>query len=138
LAVWEHFHHLADIGVRGIDDTLEGAFEYAAAALMAVVCDTQSVKPDISVEIQCTAPDTEILLADWLNALIYEMDVRKMLFSKFRVQIDGNTLRAVVYGEKTDTDRHSTAVEVKAATYMELKVARNSKGLWVAQCVVDV
>jgi SHS2 domain-containing protein len=136
--MWEHFHHLADIGIRGIDNTLEGAFEYAAFALMAVICDPQMVKPDISVEIQCDAPDTEILLADWLNALIYEMDVRKMLFSKFRVQIDGNTLRAVVYGEKTDSDRHSTAVEVKAATYMELKVTRDDKGQWLAQCVVDV
>jgi SHS2 domain-containing protein len=136
--MWEHFHHLADIGIRGIDNSLKGAFEYAAVALMAVICDPQSVRPDIPVEIQCDAPDMEILLADWINALIYEMDVRKMLFSKFRVQIDGSTLRAVAYGEKTDTDRHSTAVEVKAATYMELKVARNEKGLWIAQCVVDV
>ena len=136
--MWEHFHHLADIGVRGIDNTLDGAFECAAFALMAVICDPKSVKPDVAVEIQCDAPDTEILLADWLNALIYEMDVRKMLFSKFRVQIDDNRLRAVAYGEKTDTDRHSTAVEVKAATYMELKVAKDGQGIWLAQCVVDV
>lgn len=136
--MWEHFHHLADIGVRGIDNTLEGAFEYAASALMAVICDPKMVKPDFAIEIQCSAPDAEILLADWLNALIYEMDVRKMLFSKFRVQIQGNTLTAVAYGEKTDAERHSTAVEVKAATYLELKVAPNEQGLWVAQCVVDV
>lgn len=136
--MWEHFHHLADIGIRGIDNTLEGAFEYAAFALMAVICDPTSVKPDIAVEIQCDAPDAEILLADWLNALIYEMDVRRMLFSKFRVQIQDNKLTAVAYGEKIDTDRHSTAVEVKAATYMELKVAKEAQGLWLAQCVVDV
>jgi tRNA nucleotidyltransferase (CCA-adding enzyme) len=136
--MWEHFHHLADIGIRGIDDTLEGAFEYAAFALMAVICDPSLVRPAVPVEIQCSAPDTEILLADWLNALIYEMDVRKMLFSKFRVQIQDNQLTAVAYGEKADPDRHSTAVEVKAATYMELKVVPNEQGLWVAQCVVDV
>jgi SHS2 domain-containing protein len=136
--MWEHFHHLADIGIRGIDNTLEGAFECAAFALVQVICDPKTVKPLELVEIQCDAPDREILLADWLNALIYEMDVRKMLFSKFRVQIDGNKLRAFAYGEKIDTERHSTAVEVKAATYMELKVAQDNKGHWLAQCVVDV
>ena len=136
--MWEHFHHLADIGVRGAAPTLEEAFEDAAVALMAVICDPGKVAPKISVEIRCDAPETDILLADWLNALIYEMDVRKMLFSKFRVHINGENLSAVAWGEKADPARHQTAVEVKAATYMELKVVKNTDGQWIAQCVVDV
>ena len=118
--MWEHFHHLADIGVRGTAPTLEGAFEDAAVALMAVICNPSEVTPQTAVEIRCDAPEPDILLADWLNALIYEMDVRKMLFSKFRVRIDGDTLSAVAWGEKADPARHQTAVEVKAATYMEI------------------
>jgi SHS2 domain-containing protein len=136
--MWEHFHHLADIGVRGAAATIEEAFEDAAFALMAVICDPGKVVPKTAVEIRCDAPEQDILLADWLNALIYEMDVRKMLFSKFRVRIDGDTLSAVAWGEKADPARHQTAVEVKAATYMELKVVKNTDGQWIAQCVVDV
>ncbi len=136
--MWEHFHHLADIGVRGVASTLEGAFEEVAVALMAVICDPHKVAPQTAVDISCTAPDTEMLLADWLNALIYEMDVRKMLFGQFRVRIDGDTLSGTAWGEKADPFRHQTAVEVKAATYMELQVVKNADGQWIAQCVVDV
>ena len=34
--------------------------------------------------------------------------------------------------------RHAPAVEVKGATFTELKVHRNEDGAWIAQCVVDV
>jgi len=34
--------------------------------------------------------------------------------------------------------RHQPTVEVKGATYTELKVAQDALGQWVAQCVVDV
>ncbi len=135
--MWEHFHHQADIGVRGIGTTVDEAFEQAAIALMAVICQPQTVVPSQQVEICCQADDVELLFADWLNALIYEMDVRKMLFSRFAVHIDGHSLTASAWGEKTNPQIHQTAVEVKAATYMELKVIQQN-GQWIAQCVVDV
>jgi SHS2 domain-containing protein len=37
-----------------------------------------------------------------------------------------------------DVARHQPAVEIKGATYTELKVGRTDNGLWFAQCVVDV
>jgi SHS2 domain-containing protein len=37
-----------------------------------------------------------------------------------------------------DIGRHKPAVEVKGATYTQLKVARDEAGAWMAQCVVDV
>jgi SHS2 domain-containing protein len=135
--VWEHFSHPADVGVRGVADTLEGAFSEIAVALTAVICDPQTVRPLEAVEIQCQSLDIELLLADWLNSLIYEMDVRKMLFGRFDVSITGLQLTAKAWGEKADPQRHKTAVEVKAATYMELK-AYKDKGQWTVQCVVDV
>lgn len=135
--MWEHFHHQADIGVRGIGLTLDEAFEQAAVALLTVICQPQTVVPSQQVEIRCQADDVELLFADWLNALIYEMDVRKMLFSRVAVHVDGHGLTASAWGEKANPQIHQTAVEVKAATYMELKVIRQN-GQWIAQCVVDV
>ena len=35
-------------------------------------------------------PDDELLLVDWLNALIYEMATRRMLFGRFDVTIEGS------------------------------------------------
>lgn len=136
--MWEHFSHPADIGIRGVANTLENAFAETACALTAVICDPKTVQPLEAVEIRCESLDAELLLADWLNSLIYEMDVRKMLFSRFDVSITGLQLAGKAWGERIDPNRHKIAVGVKAATYMELKVARNEKGLWTAQCVVDV
>ena len=135
---WEHFHHLADIGIRGFGDTLEQAFEEGATALIAVVCSPEKVEPIECVEIECEADEKDLLFADWINALIYEMDVRKMLFSRFVVNIQNHKLTANAWGEKADPDKHEFAVEVKAATFMDLKAYKDSENNWVVQCVVDV
>lgn len=134
---WEHFEHGADIGVRGFGPDPATAFEQAALAMTAVITDPALVEAETAVEIRCRAPDHELLLADWLNALIYEMATRGMLFARFRVRIDADGLHGLAWGERTDVARHQPAVEVKGATYTALRVARDN-GHWVAQCVIDV
>jgi SHS2 domain-containing protein len=134
---WEHFPHEADMGVRGIGATKGEAFEQAALALTAVMTDPANVVPRETVEIRCEAPDDELLFAEWLNALIYEVATRKMLFSSFRVKLDGTHLSASAGGEAADTARHKPAVEIKGATYTQLRVAHEN-GEWIAQTVVDV
>jgi SHS2 domain-containing protein len=136
-ARWEHFPHEADMGVRGFGATAAEAFEQAALALTAVVTDLATVEPRESVTIECEAPDIELLFAEWLNGLVFEMSTRKMLFSRFQVAMTGGRLRARAWGERADPRRHLPAVEVKGATYTELRVARQH-GEWVAQTVVDV
>jgi SHS2 domain-containing protein len=90
------------------------------------------------VPIACEAPTDDLLLVDWLNALVYEMATRRMLFSAFEVSIDGSRLQATAWGEPVDRIRHEPAVEVKGATYTALRVERLEGGQWIVQCVVDV
>lgn len=135
---WEHFPHQADIGIRGLGSTREQAFEQAAVALTAVITDPDKVEPRQKVEINCDAPDDELLLVDWLNCLLYEMATRKMLFSRFAVRIEQNSLNATAWGEKMDVSKHCPVVEVKAATYTALSVRQDEDGTWTAQCIVDV
>jgi SHS2 domain-containing protein len=135
---WEHFSHGSDIGVRGIGQSREEAFEEAALALTAVVADLPRVVPREQVEVHCDGPDSELLLMIWLNAVIYEMAVRGMLFSKFRVSITGASLTGILSGETIDPARHEIAVEAKGATVTGLRVARRSDGNWIAECVIDV
>jgi tRNA nucleotidyltransferase (CCA-adding enzyme) len=137
-ANWEHFPHQADVGVRGIGSTKQAAFEGAGLALTAVVTDPISVAPTQAVSIVCEAPDDELLLVDWLNALIYEMATRKMLFSRFAVRLNDHSLHATAWGEPVEVRRHQPAVEVKGATYTELSVRQDERDRWIAQCVVDV
>jgi len=135
---WEHFEHGADIGVRGIGATPAEAFAEAALALTAVVTDPATVAASTPIDVACAAPDDELLFADWLNALTFEMATRGMLFSRFEVTLADHRLAGRAWGEPVDRARHHPAVEVKGATYTALSVAKRVDGAWVAQCVVDV
>lgn len=132
------FPHEADIGVRGTGATLEEAFAGAALALTAAICDPATVLPKQSLSIDCAAPDLELLLVDWLNALIYRMATRHWLFSRFEVRIDGSCLHASAWGEPLEVARHQPAAEAKGVSYCALKVERQADGQWLAQAVVDV
>jgi tRNA nucleotidyltransferase (CCA-adding enzyme) len=140
-AHWEHFEHGADIGVRGVGPTLATAFEQAALALVAVVSDPAGVAAREAVDLACQAPDDELLLVAWLNAIVSEMAARRMLFGRFELRIDGHRLVARAWGEPASVARHQPAIEVKGATCTALRVAplhdATGEG-WLAQTVVDV
>lgn len=135
---WEHFPHDADVGIRGTGDTPEEAFAQAAVAMTAVVTDPELVAPRDTVEIHCDNVDRTLLLVDWLNALIYEMATRKMLFREFHIRLHDAGLDAVAKGEAIDVARHQPAAEPKGATYTALRVDKDPAGRWLAQCIVDV
>jgi SHS2 domain-containing protein len=135
---WSHYEHEADIGVLGIGKTKADAFIQAALAMTAIITQLDMVCPDCKINIDCEAPDDELLFVDWLNALIYQMSTRKMLFSRFDVDIAPGHLHATAWGEKIDVDKHRPVVEIKGATYTTLSVHQDQQGNWHAQTVVDV
>jgi len=135
---WEHFPHEADMGIRGIATSLEAAFAQAAIALTAIVTDPASVRARETITLTAADPDRELLFVDFLNAIIFEMARRHMLFSRFQVTISSGRLSATAQGETVDVARHQPTVEIKGATYTALAVKRLDDGTWLAQCVVDV
>lgn len=135
---WEHFAHAADIGVRGYGRDADEAFAQTALAMTAVIAEPQHIEPHEAITLECRAHDLEFLLIEWLNALVYETATRHMLFCAFDVHILGHHLHATAWGERIDPARHQPAVEVKGATFTELRVAELAPEVWVAQCVVDV
>jgi len=137
-ARWAHFPHEADMGVRGFGATKAEAFEQAALAMTAIITDPATVQTREAVAIHCEAPDDELLFTEWLNALIYEMATRRMIFCRFAVCFEDGHLAGQAWGERIDVARHHPAVEVKGATFTALRVARDGQGEWMAQTVVDV
>ncbi len=129
---------MADVGVRGNGCTLNEAFEQAALAMTAVITNPASVAERQAIGLSVSAADDEMLLVEWLDALVYEMATRKMIFGRFRVDIEERVLRATAWGEAIDVGRHQPGVEVKGATLTELRVWQDQTGIWHAQCVVDV
>ncbi|MDX1431990.1 MAG: archease [Gammaproteobacteria bacterium] len=135
---WDHFPHGADVGVRGVGPSVAAAFEQAAMAMTAAVTDLHEVAARERIHVECEAPQVDLLLVEWLNALVYEMATRRMLFARFEVDVEGSRLSGDAWGEPVDVSRHRPSVEVKGATYTALEVSRRADGQWVAQCVIDV
>lgn len=133
---WEHFEHGADVGIRGLGSSIEEAFTMGAQALTAIVVPPSEVKAVEFVDIHCHAPDVELLFFDWINAVIFEMDTRRMVFSSFEIKINNKDLTAKIGGEPLSR-LHAVTVEPKGATMTELKV-QNRDDLWTVQCIVDV
>ncbi|HEY5646399.1 MAG TPA: archease [Pseudomonadales bacterium] len=138
---WAHFDHAADMGIRAVGETLADVLVQTALGMTAVVTD-QPVRAERAIDIRCQAPDAELLLVDWLNAIIFEMATRRMLFGRFDVRVqplaEGFALEARAWGEPVERSRHQPAVELKGATYTALDVHQEVDGGWVAHCVVDV
>ena len=49
------------------------------------VTDLGRIAAQEMVEFACKAPNDAFLLLDWLNAVIYEMGTRRMVFGRFAV-----------------------------------------------------
>lgn len=139
-ATWQHYPHPADMGIRGTGPTKAEAFEQAALALTAVIAEPDTIEARQKITLSCgPEPDDELLFITWLNTLLYEMAIQEMLFCRFEVKLfEDNTLTAQLWGQKLDQVRHQPSVEVKAATFGDLKVEPTPDGIWIAQCIVDV
>ena len=134
---YETFEHEADIGIRGFGDSMAEAFENAACAMYSVMVNIQTIEPKEKRSVAVSAPDRELLLIEWLNALLSLSDIERMVFSKFEVKIDGTSLIGTAWGEALDRVRHQPHVEIKGATFHMLSV-QELDNRYVAQCVVDV
>ena len=134
---YETFEHEADIGIRGFGETVEESFENAAKAMYSVMVNINAIESMEKRRVTVSAPDRELLLVEWLNALLSLSDIEHVVFSKFNVMIEGTSLTGTAWGERLDPERHEPDVEIKGATYHMLKVNQED-GRFVAQCVVDV
>ncbi|WP_415062608.1 archease [Bdellovibrio sp.] len=139
MAHWEHFPHGSDIGIRGVGNSLSESFTMVAKALTALMVDPDKISSRQNIKEEISSDTLDLLLYDWINQLIYEAATKKMIFCQFdlRVTQDPPHLSAVLAGETVDHTKHDPGVEVKGATFTELKVEQ-SDHTWVCQCIVDV
>lgn len=136
---FEFFEHTADIGIRAYGNTLEEAFEEAARGVFEVMTDTSKVNPIQCIEISVHGYDLENLLYNWIEELLYFYDSDLMLFSKFDIKIDPETLTLTgrACGEKFDPHKHEKRTVVKAMTYHMMEIKKIGSEYEV-QFVVDI
>lgn len=137
---FEYLDHTADVEVRGVGDTVEEAFCAAAAGMFDLMVDLEKVSPRTRLPVEVSAPRLELLLVEWLSALLGEKEVSGLIFSRFVARIgkasEGFRLCGEGWGEPIDPSRHCPKLEVKGVSYAGLRVEERD-GCWIAQCVLD-
>jgi len=131
---------IADAAFEAEGESLEELFEACAQATFEVMAETKTVKPRNKEEIQLRSDDPEELLFNWLAELIYLKDLKTTIFSKYEIKIekpDGYKLRASVWGEPIDAEKHKVKVDVKAVTYHLLEV-KKTDDKWIAKVILDI
>ena len=137
---YEFLEHTADVRVRIYGVTSEELFENAAFALFSLLTD---YKPQRIKERTLTL-DAEIqedLLVHWLNELITLFFTYKFLPAQYSLKIEEKpstkVLQAVVSGEDFDPYKNKINMEIKAATYHEVKIEKD-KGGFKVDIIFDV
>jgi SHS2 domain-containing protein len=135
---FELVDHTADIGLKVWGSTAEEVFEEAGRGLFSLVCDPLRVGELETVDLELEAEAMDLLLAAWLNELLYVFETRRLVVSEFEVlDLEDGRLRARVAGEPLDTRRHVLCGGVKAATLHELRLVQQDDG-WEGFVLLDV
>lgn len=142
MKTYEQFEHKADVGIRGYGKTIEEAFVNGAKAMFSVMVNLKKIEPKKEIKIECEADNLEELFVEWLNNLLSEAGIENLVFSEFKIKEikktnSGYKLVGLVQGEELNPEKHEAKVEVKAATYSQLKVKREGNQ-YIAQTIVDV
>ncbi len=135
-----YLDHRADLAVRAWGETLDEAFVEAARALVAAMVSLDRVRPIVQKGFSLQDSSVELLLVDWLAALVAEKDLTGLVFSRFDVRVteEGSavTLGGTAWGEPLDAVRHEARSEVKGISLLGLRI-RTENGTWFAEYVAD-
>ena len=133
---FELIEHTADLGLAAYGRNLAEAFTSAAYGMFSIIAELDAVKEKLSRRIEVDGDDVESLLFEWLNSLLYYLDVETILFKRFDImEFEQGRLVAECYGEKYDPSRHQMKTGVKSATYHLLEVDRDKNRV---QVIFDV
>jgi len=128
---FEFLEHTADAYIAAYGKDLAEAFENAALAMTEVMTEADKVEPKIEEHIESEAEDEYALLYNWLETLIVKFEIEEMLFSKFKVlklekTPSGFRLKAKVFGEKFNPQKHVSKVGIKAVTYHRMEIIKEA------------
>lgn len=139
---FEFLEHTADVYIAAYGRDLKEAFENAALAMFETMTDTIDVRREREDTVEVEGDDLEALLYNWLESLLVKFEIENMLYSGFKIlgieRCDGKLrLKAKVYGELFDPERHKQKVGIKAVTYHRMEIKEGPEGATV-KFILDI
>jgi len=138
---YEVIDHTADIGIKAKGKSLEEVFEATAKGMFELIAKNDNIEPRETRSIEIEMDDLIMLFKQWLEEVLFSFDTQKLVFSKFEVQIDKQDnfykLKAVVYGEEYNPEKHGSGVEIKAVTYHMMDIWKEDDQVY-AQVLFDI
>jgi SHS2 domain-containing protein len=120
--------HPADVGIEAYGETMEKAFEHAAAALVSLITDPRAISARETRVIEIHAKDQEQLLVKWLSELLYLYDAFGFLAAKTEMEkLTSISLKSKVRGETFDAKVHPARIDVKAITYHQIAIEKEPR-----------
>ena len=120
-------------------ESLNELFANCATACFYAMTESARVNSVSDYKIELLGENLEELLFNFLSELIYLKDAERIFCSKFviDIDIDKNSLSAVVWGEKINYERHTIKTDVKAVTYYGLKII-NENDRYTVRVILDI
>lgn len=139
---FEFLEHTADAYIAAYGKSLAQAFENAALAMFETMTDTKGVREIEENSLEVVAKDEQDILFSWLEALLLKFEVEGMLYSRFKVNSiekspEGYVLRARMWGEPFNRERHKSKNDVKAVTYHRMEIMKDGSEVSV-KFILDI
>ena len=130
--------HTADLRMKLKAETLPGLFEMALEGLNQLLTGSpieQNTKRELTEGIDLKAPDTTVLLIDFLSEVLTLSQVNKAIYFDLETEkMTDCSLIGNLYGYRIDGFEE----DVKAVTYHEADVKVNEEGDWETVIIFDI
>ena len=131
---FEEIEHTADRAFRVRGRDMASLLENAVRAMHALDGPRPAGELSTTRQIEVEGVDSESLLVNWLNEILYLEQVHQLICDRFHIdEVKNHRLRARV--ETRQRDRSNA--HIKAVTFHNLKIRQTPEGL-EAEVVVDV
>ena len=139
---FEFLEHTADLYIAAYGKTLEEAFENTAYATFEGMTNLNKVQPRLEETVEVEGYDEKALLYNWLEALLVKFDITGTLYSRFKIAgiertPSGFKLKAKIWGEPFNPQKHVSKVGIKAVTYHQMEIVKEPE-LVTVKFILDI
>jgi|SRR5688572_19058087 SHS2 domain-containing protein len=128
----------SDLAVKVLGNSQADLFANSAFALFDVMTDVEKVAIKDRMPLEVEGADRDDLMVNWMRELLYLYQGSGYLLKEFHIQEAKDTsVKAEVFGEKIDPDRHEIKKEILAVAYHQSRMQKTGDQ-WTAQVIFEI